>query len=573
MIYRLKNDISLEGNVGFNVLNARGITQIDSYLSPTKEMENDPIKLNNIITAASCLEKHLKEKSKIFLQVDSDADGYCSAAIIYQYIKNIEPEANIIWRIHEGKQHGIIVDTIPEDVNLVIIPDAGSNQYEEHFELKERNVDIIILDHHMADEESKCALVVNNQLSEDYPNKSLCGAGVVYKFCELYDSLHNVNYAEQYIDLAAVALVGDMMDLRDLETRYIINTGLKKKQKNSFIQAAINARAFSIGDINAIKPVDIAFYIVPLINALIRVGKQSEKEILFESMIDGMKMVQSTKRGATFNDTEVLCEQAARVCTNAHSRQAKAREKALDFIDIKISKFSLADNQIIFIPIEEDEDNFDTTLTGLIAMQVTSKYKKPTIVARKDSLGVWRGSARANNGTIEDLRKFFLDSGYFIMAEGHANAHGIAIEDEKVEPFIKYANEKLADFNFYENTYSVDFILNANNPQFEKSILEIGVLNNLWGQGVEEPLIAIENLRISNKDIQIIGKTSDTIKINVGNVTFIKFKDKDFGDELLKYSFVDITIVGKANINEWNGRVTPQIFIVDYNIKGNNFDF
>jgi single-stranded-DNA-specific exonuclease len=573
MIYRLKSNISLEGNAGFNVLTARGITNIEAYLNPIKDMEYNPLLLNNISKAAICLEKHLTAGNKIFIQVDSDADGYCSSAIMYQYIKNVQPDADIEWRIHEGKQHGIIIDTIPEQVSLVIIPDAGSNQYDQHIELEDRGVDIIILDHHMADIESPNAIVVNNQLSENYPNKSLCGAGVTYKFCQLYDTIHGFNYAEEYIDLAAVALVGDMMDLRDLETRYIIETGLKKKNKNKFLQAAINARAFSIGDILHLKPVDIAFYIVPLINALIRVGKQSEKEILFGSMITGDKLVPSTKRGAGSNDTEVFAEQAVRICTNAHSRQAKAREKALEFIDIKISKFNLADNQIIFVPIEDDEDNFDTTLTGLIAMQVTSKYRKPVIIARKDSNDVWRGSARGNNGTIGDLRQFFLDSGYFLMAEGHALAHGIAIEDKNVQPFLRYANEKLADFNFHENTYGVDFILNANNVHFQQSIMDIGVLNNLWGQGVEEPLIAIEDLRISKKDIQIIGKTEDTIKITVGNVTLIKFKDKDFGNELLKYGFVDLTIVGKANINQWNGMVSPQIFIVDYIIKGNNFDF
>lgn len=448
-----------------------------------------------------------------------------------------------------------------------------SNQWREHILLTEQGIDLIILDHHMSEKFNEGAIIVNNQLSEKYPNKTLCGAGVVYKFCEVYDALYNFNFSHLYIDLVAIALIGDMMDLRNIETRFLIKTGLEKKDKNPFIQAAIIARSFSIGDISKIKPVDISFYIVPLINALVRVGKQNEKEILFESMIDGNRIVPSLKRGAKEGDTEILCEQAVRICTNAHSRQAKAKEKALDSLDVKINKNSLMDNQIIFVPIEEGDVEIDTALTGLIAMQITAKYSKPTIVARKDSEDIWRGSARASDKTIDDLRQFFLDSGYFIMAEGHPLAHGIAIEDKKVDSFIDYANKELADVNFNENTYMVDFIINANNEHFTRIVRELGELTNLWGQGIQEPLIAIENLRVPIKDVQIIGKLEDTVKISVKDINLIRFKDKEFAEEIMKYSFVDLTIIGKSNLNEWNGIITSQVFILDYTIKGNNFDF
>lgn len=74
--------------------------------------------------------QHLAQNDKIFIQVDSDVDGYTSAAILINYLYMIAPNVvqnNISYRMHEGKQHGIILDTIPEDVKLVIVPDAGSN--------------------------------------------------------------------------------------------------------------------------------------------------------------------------------------------------------------------------------------------------------------------------------------------------------------------------------------------------------------------------------------------------------------------------------------------------------------
>jgi len=66
---------------------------------------------------------------------------------------------------------------------LVIVPDAGSNDYEQHQVLRERGVDVLVIDHHEADKVSEDACVINNQLSAHYANKTLSGVGVVYKFC------------------------------------------------------------------------------------------------------------------------------------------------------------------------------------------------------------------------------------------------------------------------------------------------------------------------------------------------------------------------------------------------------
>lgn len=74
--------------------------------------------------------RHILAQDKIFLQVDADCDGYTSAAILLNYLHELFPtyvENNITYRMHEEKFHGILLDTIPKDVKLVIIPDAGSN--------------------------------------------------------------------------------------------------------------------------------------------------------------------------------------------------------------------------------------------------------------------------------------------------------------------------------------------------------------------------------------------------------------------------------------------------------------
>jgi single-stranded-DNA-specific exonuclease len=230
----------------------------------------------------------------------SDMDGFTSASMMYLYLKKVNPSLCIDYFLHTGKQHGL-ADMMDRILNaeivpdLVIIPDAASNDYEFHRVLKEKNIDVVLADHHECDQGySESAIVVNNQLSEQYPNKSLCGAGVVYKLLCCLDDLLNVHYADEFIDLAAVGEIGDMMEVTNLETRYIINTGLNNIS-NLGLTAFFDKQAYSMG--NKINPTTVAFYIVPLFNAVIRVGTQEEKEILFKSLITPMETVPSTKRG------------------------------------------------------------------------------------------------------------------------------------------------------------------------------------------------------------------------------------------------------------------------------------
>lgn len=130
--------------------------------------------LNNIEKAALATINLMKEGKKVWIQADADCDGMMSGAILYIYLKKIFPESDISWRVHDVKMHGVIVDTVPNETDIVFIPDAGSNQYEEHKLLTDMGKTVIVLDHHLCEKESKDAIVVNNQLSS-YPNKNFSG--------------------------------------------------------------------------------------------------------------------------------------------------------------------------------------------------------------------------------------------------------------------------------------------------------------------------------------------------------------------------------------------------------------
>ena len=104
-------------------------------------------------------------------------------------------------------------------------------------------------------------------------------------------------------------------------------------------------------------------------------------------------------------------------------------------------------------------------------------------------------------------------------------------------------------------------------------ILEFGQLSEIWGNGIEEPLIAVENINLTNSDISLIGQDKTTVKFVIDGITYIKFKDKDFIEKLLNNSRMRINLIGKAAINEWAGECKPQIIIENYEIKNTSLEF
>ena len=230
MVYELISPRTCSSSIE-QVLYNRGIPlkDIPHYLNTTDEDILNPLLLDNIENAAKMLVRHISAGSKVLVQVDSDVDGLTSSAVLINYLNELFPsfvQNNISYRLHDGKQHGIILDSIDSETKLVIAPDASSNDYEIHEELSKRGIDVLVLDHHEADKVSEYACVVNNQLC-DYPTKSLSGVGIVYKFCSYLDLLLGNNKARRFEDLVALGLIADMVSLKDFENRHLITIGLK----------------------------------------------------------------------------------------------------------------------------------------------------------------------------------------------------------------------------------------------------------------------------------------------------------------------------------------------------------
>lgn len=552
------------------VLFNRGIDpeNVEHYLNTTDEDILNPKLIMNVEEGVKVLIKHIAQGDKVLVQIDSDCDGYTSAAALINYLNRLFPgfvQSNVYYRIHTGKQHGILLETIPDDVKLVIAPDSSSNDYEEHLQLKSKGVDVLVIDHHEADMISENAVVINNQLC-DYPTKSLSGVGMVYKFCSYMDELLNVDYADDYLDLVALGMVADMMDLRDFETRHLITRGLENI-RNPYFKGMVDKQSYSLK--GEITPIGVAFYIAPYVNATIRMGTQEEKLMLFESMLDyrGYELVPSTKRGCK-GQTETRVEQACRNCTNIKNRQTKARDAALENIERIIKEKNLLENKILAIKL--DTFAADRNLTGLIANQLMAKYQRPVLLLNKTEDG-WEGSGRGyDKSKFDNLREFLKESDLMMYAEGHANALGVGITDEAFKSFIEYSNRELAEFDFTP-CYKVDFIFSG--ADFRgKDIVEIAELKSLWGQGVDEPFVAIEHINVYAGNVVLMSPDkSPTLKITLPNGTsLIKFKSSQEEYEKLRSETgcITINVVGKCERNVWNGTVTPQIIIEDYEIVG-----
>lgn len=552
------------------VLFNRGIDpeNVEHYLNTTDEDILNPQMIMNIAEGAKVLVKHIAQGDKVLIQIDSDCDGYTSAAALINYLNRLFPgfvQSNIYYRIHTGKQHGILLETIPNDVKLVIAPDSSSNDYDEHQQLKSKGVDVLVIDHHEADKISENAVIINNQLC-DYPTKSLSGVGMVYKFCSYMDELLNVDYADDYLDLVALGMVADMMDLRDFETRHLITRGLENI-RNPYFKGMVDKQAYSLK--GEITPIGVAFYIAPYVNATIRMGTQEEKLMLFESMLDyrGYELVPSTKRGCK-GQQETRVEQACRNCTNIKNRQTKARDAALENIERIIKEKNLLENKILVVKL--DTFAADRNLTGLIANQLMAKYQRPVLLLNKTADG-WEGSGRGyDKSKFDNLREFLKESDLVMYAEGHANALGVGITDEAFKTFIEYSNRELAEFDFTP-CYKVDFIFNG--ADFRGTdIVEIAELKSLWGQGVDEPYVAIEHINVYAGNVVLMSPDkSPTLKITLPNGTsLIKFKSSQEEYEKLRSETgcITINVVGKCERNVWNGTVTPQIIIEDYEIVG-----
>lgn len=534
-----------------DILKLKGIKDIDSFLNPTIKNTESELLFDNIEKARDVFVKHIENKSIIDLLVDCDVDGFTSASNIYQYTKQINPNIEIRCFIHKGKAHGLseFVDVMCEDDSkLVIIPDAGSGDSKECEKLIKSGKDVIILDHHSIDASDNPAIVVNNQLSNKVTDKAMTGVGITYKFTKLLDEYYGVNYADDYLDLVALGMIGDRADAVNLQTRYLILKGLEqirnKVNKNKLISILVDAQMYSMN--NKITINGIGFYVCPLMNSMIRLGEYEDKCYMFEALCNSDKMLDRKVRGKGVVNMTIQ-EYVLKACQSSNRKQKKITEDSAVALSEEIKQFNLNKLPIL---VCNAKDNVDSNSTGLIANRLADQYKRPCLLMRRKG-DVCRGSGRGSDKCeILNFNQWCKDTGLFNKVEGHPNAFGCEIYFENTNKlFSLLSTMRKID----EPTYHVYNVYEANQIH-DQIIKNVAKWDGIWGNTVSEPIFLIKNVPCNKYNLYLLGSKQNRIEFTYHNIKFIKqtkgsslaaqYKEIiDIGDN------VEFDIVGRFSID------------------------
>lgn len=577
--YQTRGSIGI-GNPVTKILENRGIKNVPMFLNPTKSCLEDNHLLDNIDLAVDIFLKHMNNNSKVVVLQDCDCDGVTSAALMIQYINDNFPSISVDYIIHDNKEHGLdnksMLEIKPKKPDLLIIPDAGSNDLRQLKTLKSAGIDVIVLDHH--DESEKVtrlksiyrlenlndfAVIVNNQMSSKVNDKSMTGVGIVYKFCSVVDERLKRDTVNKYLDLVALGMIADSCDLTQLQTRYLVLEGIKQIQNetnhNKFISELVKSQAYSLHSKATI--LGISFYIAPLVNALIRLGTKDGKEIMLKAFLNSSEKAIVKIRGK--GEIEVsIQEQARRLCESYKRKQQKMTGDYTEVLKRQINEFGLNEYPVICCKADK---SFEKTFTGLIANKLTSMYNKPCLLLR-DCNDILMGSARGfDKSHIKDIKDFCLQTKLFDLAEGHPNACGVTIKKDNISKFYEYISQQ----NF-DNTlnYTVDAVFDKKSLTAEV-IQSIFALSDVWGTNIEEPLFLLKLKCPIDGGFTVLGNEKNTIKLTFHNIEIIKFRssENEYNEIKTLGKMVEFTIVGKFSVNEYNGKKTPQVIVENWMYK------
>lgn len=511
-------------------LSSCGIVDIDAYLNPDSIEYQSPDMYKNMDVAVN-LFNHAK--GSVGIVIDSDLDGACSAAIAYMLCKEYHPDVEPIIFVHTGKQHGctdLLPDILAANINLLIIPDAGSSEVDACRELYEYGIKVIILDHHIIEQENKHAVVVNPYRADNAPNinTDISGTGVVEKFaCALGST-------QSFKDLVSISLISDICSLRSPENRKYVYDGLTNPT-NPFIKYCLEYCCN-----RGVNPEGVAFGIAPLANALARSDDQSTKRLFFDALIG-----------------KIEPEAAVKAMKAVKSKQDYQVKKVVD----KLSD-GLDTSHKVIIGFGEPENK---SYLGLVANKFCGKYNKPTFLLRELNSTTWSGSMRSPI----DLLEIINESG-LAKCQGHSSASGIVLPKANLKRFARFLDGLDLDV---EPDIEVAAQIEPNN--ITHNLANVCVENNiLWGKDVNKPLF---HCTLTTPQIYVYRNRSTTVKLVQDGIEFVKFfVSNEEASQFESAQGKSIEVVVSLGLNEYNGQIKPQAIIERYEIidkKENEIDW
>ena len=545
----------------------RGIRHPLEWLQPNYSYEHSPMLFKEMRKGIEMLKSTISNsEASIMVVVDSDLDGYTSGAIILNLLKLIQRGQEINFVLHPNKEHGIVLEDIPDDVDLLIVPDAGSSQKAEHLKLLENGTKVIVLDHHemvndMDYGQYQDNIVIVNSQEEDYPNHALSGAGVALKFAQAYCERYGVPFPNKLYALAACGIVADVMDIGELENKQIVMTGLKYLREHLFLYQLIQDTHYNNEDPEpTIK--DIGWVIGPNINAIIRLGTQEQKNMIFKSLVSPMLLVPSSKRGEEEQEVPVY-QEAVRLCKNAKKRQTTAVDRSIRIIE---SELQIKDTDRAIVYVDENQE-LTFELSGLIANKLLSQYNRPVILLRhfrQGNIDELRGSARGKSVEgLDNLKDTLSGITGVQKAEGHAFAFGVGVDKDMLSEFRQHLNLALSSVDFNVNLYMIDLMAKYN--ELNIPMAEITAREDIWGHGVDKPMALLTDIPTDQYDF--MGNEQQHLKINCGKYDVLLFNVPELTEQLSQGEKFDLDAVGEFSVDKSFNVGRLQFVVNDFELK------
>ena len=532
------------------------IKDIKEFCSPSGKYLDNCFLYEDIRSAVAEVKYLLNySNSTIVIVQDADLDGICSTVILYQYLSNLNPNWNIRILIHKGKERGLSDEDIMNDIillhpDLVFVPDAGTNDKIQAEELCKADIGLVVIDHHNYDTPIEKGILINNQNPNYKVQRDGSGTLVTHKFLQAMDTEFNLNWSSFCIDLVALSLISDSMNMNNMENRTYYHYGLETIDcvQNEFLRQCMFK---FIGDKEYTQR-DIAFKIVPKFNSIVRSKDQILKQRLIYAFL------------GQDNIEEVLD-----LCAEAHKNQI---ETVNNIIEANVGKIKeITDNNLIILSC----DDMPRSYSGLIAGKVMNMCdNKPTIVGKIID-GEFIGSLRSPIPLQEDLDKNELIE----WCHGHAESAGICIKETNIDNIVEYYNGLNLSYSPQIDVLQSYSINNIPNYLFNEFGANMDVI---WGKGLEQPKFHI-TLEYNPIDFTIMGKSKTTLKLKQNGIDIMWFftdkkkKEKlkigyiNEGGDFIENPFVDtiykLEIIGTLGINVWNNRTTNQIIVEDFEVK------
>ena len=565
MVYNKKADFQKIGSeLGIDPVIARLIRnrdiqdmkEIRSYLYGTLAEIPSPWKMKDMERAVQILQKKITQKKKIRIIGDYDIDGVTATCILLKGLKrlNANVDTYIPDRVKDGYgMHEQLIDKALEDgIDTILTCDNGIAAAAEIEYAKKEGLTVIVTDHHdipFRDTEDgriwiipKADAVVNPKQNDClYPNKNICGAVVAWKLIwALYERL-GIDSDEiwDFLELAAIATVGDVMDLQG-ENRIIVKEGLKKLSSTSFegLKALICVNNLEGAEITAYH---VGFVIGPCINASGRLdtAARSLELLLADNMEDAMKLA----------DDLYDLNQSRKAMTE------QGKEQAIQSIE----ENNLGKDRVLVVYLPDCHES----LAGIIAGRIREAYNKPVFVLTKGADGV-KGSGRSIEAysMYEELVKC---SDLLTQFGGHPMAAGLSMEEKNVELFRRRLNDNCT---LTEQDLIPKIMIDVPMPisYLSKKLTEQLKVLEPFGKGNSKPLFAQKNLRAVG--IRVLGRNRNVAKMFLIDENGIKMDAVYFGEAQEFVDFVQahdtISVTYYPEINVFQGRENLQVVIKNY---------